>query len=74
MKSSSTARTTTPGYRNRNDQIVVKGTDRPGNDHNQRVYVLQCGPCGQRYGSNGSDIWQRKCPKCGGGMPGLNFD
>ena len=61
---------TTPGYRNRNDQVVVERTDLPGNDHIQRIYVLDCRHCRHRYGSNGSDIWHRRCPKCGDGLPG----
>ena len=73
-KSHNSAGTTEPGFRNRNGQVVVKRTDIPGNDHNQYVYVLECSICGQRYGANGSDIWQRKCPACGGGLPGLNFE
>ena len=66
--------TTNPGYRNRNDQVVIRRTDLPGNDHNQRVYALECGRCQHRYGANGSDIWQRRCPHCGGGRPGLSFE
>ena len=66
--------TTTPGYRNSNDQEVIGRTDLPGNDHNQRIYVLQCRCCRYRYGANGSDIWQRKCPKCGDGLPGLDYE
>ena len=62
-----------PGYQNRNGQVVVRRTDLPGNDHNQQIYVLRCSDCLHQYGANGSDIWQRKCPKCGGGWPGLNF-
>ena len=73
-RSRTSAGTTEPGYRNRNDQIVVRKTDLPGNDHNQRVYVLECGRCQRRYGANGSDIWQRRCPQCGGGRPGLSFE
>ena len=68
------AGTTKLGYRNRNDQVVVRRTDLPGNDHNQRVYVLQCDRCMHRYGANGSDIWQRRCPRCDGGRPGLSID
>ena len=64
---------TVPGYRNRNGQTVIRRTDTPGNDHNQVVYELECSGCGQRYGANGSDIWQRKRPKCGGGRPGLSY-
>ena len=29
--------------------------------------------CGARYGANGSDFHQRKCPNCQGGMPGLDI-
>lgn len=64
-------KTTVPGYENRNGQRVVRDTGLPGTDHGQRVYELECGSCGHTYGANGSDIFQRKCPKCGGGMPGL---
>ena len=67
------AGTTIRGYQNRNGQVVVRRTDVPGNDHNQRIYVLHCNGCGHQYGANGSDIWQRKCPKCSGGRPGLDF-
>lgn len=66
-------KTTRPGYVNKNQQEVINRTDQPGNDHNQLVYVLNCGACGHRYGANGSDIWQRRCPACGGGAPGLGF-
>jgi hypothetical protein len=67
--------TTQPGYENRNGQVVVRATDVVGNDHNQRVYVLTCVTCGpwSEYGANGSDIWQRRCPKHDGGKPGLAY-
>lgn len=65
--------TTTVGYVSKNGQQVVRATRQPGNDHNQYVYVLQCLECREEYGANGSDIWQRKCPRCGGGAPGLSF-
>ncbi|WPZ26326.1 hypothetical protein UM399_04835 [Sulfitobacter pontiacus] len=66
-------KTTTPGYVNRNGQEVLRGTDIPGNDNNQVVYVMRCKACDNRYGANGSDIWQRRCPACGGGASGLEF-
>ena len=65
--------TTTPGFRNLNDQVVVRDTGLPGTDHLQRIYVLRCGSCHSEYGANGSDIFQRRCPSCGGGRPGLEF-
>lgn len=66
-------KTTTPGFRNRNDQTVIRGTDILGTDHNQYVYELKCERCGFHYGANGSDIHLRKCPRCGGGAPGLDY-
>ncbi len=74
-------KTTNAGYRNRNHQVVIRNTGKPGNDHNQKIYELQCQNvqsatgeiCGNLYGSNGSDIWQRKCPRCQGGAKGLSY-
>lgn len=62
--------TTRPGYINRNGQQVLRATDIPGTDHNQRVYLLVCTKCRTEYGANGSDIFQRKCPACQGGSAG----
>ena len=64
--------TTVLGYRNRNDQVVVRATGLAGNDHLQSVYVLCCERCKAEYGANGSDIFQRRCPQCDGGRPGLD--
>jgi hypothetical protein len=63
--------TTSPGYVNSRRQQTVRDTGQPGTDHGQRIYVLKCLDCGQKYGANGSDIWDRKCPACQGGRPGL---
>lgn len=63
--------TTVVGYVNRNRQEVVRATGFPGNDHLQRVYELRCQDCAHTYGSNGSDNFQRKCPNCQRGAPGL---
>jgi hypothetical protein len=65
--------TTRVGYRNRNGQVVIEATGRPGNDNLQKVYVLECDNCGECYGANGTDIFERKCPVCQGGQPGLPF-
>ena len=64
-------RTTGLGYLNRNRQCVEMHTGLPGNDHLQRIYVLHCRDCDHRYGCNGSDIFQRRCPNCQQGRPGL---
>jgi hypothetical protein len=70
---SEAGKTTHPGYRNRNGQINVRPTGISGTDHGQYIYVLSCSRWGNHYGANGSDIFQRKCPKCQGGAPGLAY-
>lgn len=65
--------TTAEGFVNRNGQRVVRATGLPGTDHGQRIYVLACSSCDFEYGANGSDIFQRKCPRCQRGAPGLEY-
>jgi hypothetical protein len=67
-------KTTHPGHENRNGQVVIRNTGLPGNDHVQTTYELKCSHCGQVYGANGSDIFQRKCPNCQGGAVGLPLE
>src|SRR5437879_2757357 len=67
-------RTTKSGYRNRHAQVVLCDTELPGTDYRQRIYALQCEVCGHVYGTNGSDIFQRKCPEHQNGEPGLPLD
>ena len=62
-----------PGYKNKNGQVVIRYTNHRGNDHNQFVAQLGCSHCGHVYGANGSDVWQRCCPACQDGAPGLWF-
>jgi prevent-host-death family protein len=66
--------TTDLGFENPNRQVVVRSTGRPGNGHNQMIYEMKCLECGDRYGVNGSDIFERKCPKCQDGACGLPID
>jgi len=70
----STAPTTQIGYVNRNGQVTIRNTGQPETDHLQLVYHLVCSHCGNNYGSNGSDIHDKKCPKCQNGRPGLPFE
>lgn len=58
---------------NRNGQLLMQKTDQPGTDHNQYVWVLLCKHCGNKYGANGSDFHERKCPVCQNGAPGLEI-
>ena len=65
--------TTTYGFVNPHGQEVIRNTGKPGTDHGQYVYELKCQHCGHLYGANGSDIHERKCPKCQNGKPGISF-
>ena len=58
---------------NKNKQKLLAKTEFKGNDHNQKIWALQCTheSCGHVYGANGADFYERKCPKCQGGTPGL---
>ena len=58
---------------NRNQQRLTAKTATLGNDHNNYVWHLTCGKCGHEYGANGSDFFQRRCPECQGGRPGLSL-
>lgn len=68
-----TTKTTTIGYVNGNEQKCWGHRRQPGNDHNQRAYRMECLIRGHVYGANGSDVFQRKCPKCQGGEAGIDF-
>jgi hypothetical protein len=58
---------------NKNKQKLLAKTEFKGNDHNQKIWAIQCinESCGHVYGANGADFYERKCPKCQGGAPGL---
>ena len=71
MSSRSDQVTTEPGFVNRNAQRVIRATGLPGTDHLQTAYVLECEQCQHRYAANGSDIFERRCPKCQTGKPGI---
>jgi len=57
------------GYVNKNNQKNNGCTNEVGTDNNQKFYAMECLNCGHHYRANGTDIWQRKCPKCQGGKP-----
>ncbi len=59
--------TTDVGYLNRNNQRNMGRTQAEGTDHMQYLYTMRCENCDHEYFANGSDIFQKKCPKCQGG-------
>jgi hypothetical protein len=67
--------TTAIGYINRNNQMCTGHRGKPGTDHGQLAYRMLCmhAICGAMYGANGTDVFQRKCPNCQDGAPGLAF-
>ena len=75
MWKSGNTETTAIGYVNRNKQNCCGTRGIKGTDHAQLSYKLKCmvDGCGHEYGANGTDIFQRKCPKCQSGMPGIEY-
>lgn len=65
--------TTQIGYLNRNRQRCLGHAGVKGNDHLQVAYKMECLDCGYVYGANGADIFQRKCPECQDGLPGIPY-
>jgi hypothetical protein len=66
-------KTTEAGYVNRHRQVVIRKTDLKGNDRVHYVYQLACSKCGENYGAKGPDIFERRCPACDSGVPGLKY-
>jgi len=64
--------TTAAGYVNENGQKNLGRVEpkEAGTDNKQYVHVMNCTKCGCIYGSNGTDIFQRKCPICQNGEKG----
>lgn len=60
-----------PGDINRNGQKLLRISNEPGTDFNSRIWILECTQCKNVYGSNNTDAFQRKCPHCQKGAPGL---
>lgn len=44
-----------------------------GTDHGQHAYKTECTRCGYVYGANGTDMYERLCPECQGGAPGIRY-
>ena len=53
---------------NNNNQKFIRRTNRI------YVVVLHCNDCNNEYCANGLQFYERKCPYCQGGIPGLPFD
>ncbi len=66
---------TSIGYINRHQQMCTGHRGTPGTDHGQVAYRMVCmnAACGAVYGANGTDVFQRRCPHCQSGAPGLPY-
>lgn len=75
FKSGSTD-TTRIGFVNRNNQRCGGHCGVTGTDHDQFAYRMEClePSCGYIYGANGTDVFQRKCPRCQAGKDGISFE
>jgi hypothetical protein len=65
--------TTQIGFITRRNQKCLGHRGRPGNDHLQKAYGMECLNCGKKYGANGTDIFQRRSPGCQQGKPGIAY-
>lgn len=61
--------TTVSGYINKNNQKNLGLSGESGIDYMQKFYFMKCLNCDYEYKANGSDIWQRKWPRCQGRKP-----
>lgn len=75
MCESGSTDTTKIGSVNRNNQQNHGTRGVSDTDHGQVSYKLECmnKNCGHVYGANGTDIFQRKCPKCQDGKDGIEY-
>jgi hypothetical protein len=63
-----------PGAVNKNGQVVIHDTGLRGTEQSSRIIQLGCSKCGTFYGANSTHVWERLCPKCQRGKPGLPYE
>ena len=61
------------GYLNPNCQQCCGHCEVKGTDHGQYAYKTECTICGYVYGTNGTDMYERRCPECQGGATGIQY-
>jgi len=61
------------GYINRHGQRCCGHRGMSGTDHLQFAYKVECTLCGYVYGANGADMFERRCPECKKGNPGIRY-
>lgn len=65
--------TTEIGYLNQSNRKNHGTRGKPGSDHLQYTYRLEClvPGCGYLYGANGTHVFQRKCLSCEDGSESI---
>ena len=61
------------GKANKNGQRCCGHRGVPGTDNLQYAYKVECLKCGYVYGANGTAMFERRCPECQGGDPGIPY-
>ena len=61
------------GYLTPNGQQGCGHCGVPGTDHRQDAYKTECTICGYVYGTNESDMFERRCPECQKGAAGIKY-
>ena len=61
------------GYLNPHSQQCCGHCGVPGTDHGQYAYKTECTICGYVYGTNGSDMYEKRCPECQKGAAGIKY-
>lgn len=61
------------GAINKNGQLCLGSRQVRGTDHNALSFKMRCMHCDYVYGANGTDVFQRKCPRCQQGAAGIAY-
>jgi len=61
------------GYFNPNGQQCCGHCGVQGTGHGQYAFKTECAICGYVYGTNGTDMYERRCPECQEGAAGIQY-
>lgn len=57
---------------NRNGQRLVMKTTEKGTSGRAYLWLMHCNACSHEYYANSTEAFQRKCPNCQKGRPGIS--
>jgi hypothetical protein len=61
------------GHLNSNSQQCGGHCGVPGTYHGQYAYKTECTICGYVYGTNGTDMFEKRCLECQERAPGIRY-